>query len=152
MTVNVMPHGEMKNTIAVLCLVIVASCGFGRSEISNELETQLKSNNWERVDLSKVGGPVWRRVCVFGPYSDNIRAEQTLGFKWDLEKKTSVFSSDGVNVLAFVKGKDVIAYIEHPRNLGDFAKSSGQCFDRGNAVLVRDKARKDKWVSLVTDK
>ena len=38
------------------------------------------------------------------------------------------------------------------RNLGDFAKSSGQCFDRGNAVLVRDKARKDKWVSLVTDK
>lgn len=144
----VMPHREMKKTITILCLFLLSSCSFGISQTSKEIETQLKNNNWERIDLAKVGGSFWRRVCVFGPYSDNNKAEQTLGFKWDLEKKTSVFSSDGVSVLAFVEGKDVVAYIEHPRNLGDFAKLSGQCFDRANATLVRDKTSKDNWIGV----
>lgn len=142
----------MKNFIVLFCLFAVASCGSGRSEISKELESQIKSNKWESIDLSRVGGPDWDRVCIFGPYSDNTRAERVLGFKWDLEKKTSIFSSDGVNVLAFVKDNDIIAYIEHPRNLGDFAELSGRCFSRSNAVLVRKKQRKDNWVSLVSDK
>jgi hypothetical protein len=142
----------MKRAITFLCLFLVSSCGFGRGEISKELETQIQNNNWERIDLSQVGGSAWQRVCVLGPYSDNNRAEQTLGFKWDLEKKTSVLSSDSVNLLVFVEGKDVIAYVEHPRSLGDFAKLSGQCFDRVDAKLVRDKTRKDEWVSFVTEK
>ncbi|NJM56491.1 MAG: hypothetical protein HC857_02150 [Synechococcales cyanobacterium RU_4_20] len=149
---NVIPRSEMKKAITVLCLFFVSSCGLGHSEISKELETQMRNNDWEKIDLSQVGGSAWQRVCVLGPYSDNSRAEHALGFKWDLEKKTSVLSSDSVNVLAFVEGKDVIAYVEHPRTLGDFAQLSGQCFDRVNATLVRDKTTKGNWVSFVTPK
>jgi hypothetical protein len=143
----------MKKVITVLLLFLVSSCGFSRSDISKELENQIQNNNGERIDLSQVGGSAWRRVCILGPYSDNNKAEKTLGFKWDLEKKTSsILSSDSVNVLVFVEGKDVIAYVEHPRRLGDFAKLSGQCFDRLSATLVRDKTRKDNWVSFVSEK
>ena len=97
------------------------SCGCGRSEISKEIESQLKSNNWLSVDLSRVGGPDWDRVCFSGPYFHNSKAEQVLSFKWDIEKKSSIYSSDGINLLLFVKDDDVIACIEHPRNRGDFA-------------------------------
>lgn len=143
----------MKRTITFLCLFLVSSCGFVRSEIiGKELETQIKKNNWERVDLSQVGGSAWQRVCIFQPYSNNDLAKQTLGFEWDLEQKTSISSSDSMNLLVFVEGKEVITYVEHPRNLGDFEGLSGQCFDREDAKFARDKTRKDDWVSFVTEK
>lgn len=141
----------MKKTITVLCFFLLSSCSSGISQTSKEIETQLKNNNWERIDLAKVGGS-WQRVCVFGPYSENNKAEQTLDLKWDLENKTSISSSDGVSVLAFVEGKNVVSYVEHPRNLGDFAKLSGQCFDRANATLARDKTSRDNWISLITER
>ncbi len=150
----------MKKRMTVLCLLLVSSFGFGcsqtdrsdRSKISKDLETQIQNNNWERIDLAQVGGAAWRRVCVLGPYSGNNRAEETLGFKWDLEQKTSALSSDGATLLVFVEGKEVVAYAEHPRNLGDFSSLSDQCFDRGKAKFVRDKTRKDNWVSFVAEK
>jgi hypothetical protein len=154
----VVPRRQMKKVITVLFLFLVSSCSFGRSEISRsdiskELEAQLQKNNRERIDLSQVGGSDWQRVCVFGPYSDNKRAEKTLGFKWDLEKNApSIVSADGVNVLAFVEGKDVIEHVEHPRSLGDFAKLSGQCFSRGDAILVKDKTTTENWVSFTRAK
>ena len=142
----------MKNLIIICFLAIFATCGCGRNEISNELEIEIKNNNSEKVDLSKVGGSSWDRVCIFGPYSDNISAEKALGFRWDIENKTSIFSSDTVNVLVFAKGKAVIEYTEYPRSLGDFEKLSGQCFSRTDAMFVRNKQRKDNWVSFISGK
>ncbi len=103
--------------------------------------------------MSKVGGADWERICFFGPYSHNAIAEKSLGFQWDIEEKTSIASSETVNVLVFVKGQTVVIFTEHPRNLGDFAELSDQCFDRTEAVFVRNKERKDNWISFVkTDK
>lgn len=131
----------------ILGLAATGSCGYGSDEIGRALESQLERHNRERVDLSTLGGPEWDRVCIFGPYSDNSTAERALGFRWDLERKTSVHSSDRVNVLAFVKGTEVVAFVEHPRNLGDFAELSGTCLARKDAVLERDTRRGEGWVS-----
>ncbi|WP_310485684.1 hypothetical protein [Chamaesiphon sp. VAR_48_metabat_403] len=147
-----MAYREIKKNITILCLFLITSCGSSLSKISTEIDTQIDYNNSERIDLAKVGDSSWERVCIFGPYSNNNKAEQTLGFKWDLEKKAPVLSEGGVNVLAFVKGKEVSTHVEHPRHLSDFAQLSGQCFDRSNATLVRDITRKDNWVSFIIKK
>jgi hypothetical protein len=145
----------VKKVIAVFCFILVSSCGCSRSDgdrgsadrsgISKEIEMQIQQNNWERIDLATVGGAAWQRVCVLGPYSDNSRVEEILGFKWDLAQKApAVVNADGVNVLVFVEGKDVIAHAEHPRDRGDFAQLSGECFDRAAATFVKDQTNKDK--------
>jgi hypothetical protein len=150
---NIIPRNEMKKVITVLFIFLVSSCGFSRSDISKELETQIEKNYWESIDLAEVGGSAWRRVCVLGPYSDNKSAEKTLGFQWDLEKQTSsIVSADSVSLLVFIEGKNVIAHVEHPRNLGDFAELSGQCFERADAKLVRDKTKKGNLVTFVRAK
>ena len=68
-----------------------------------------------------------------------------------MEGKTSIAVSDGVNVLAFVKNYEVIAFTEHPMNIGDFSKLVPRCLARAQATVVREKGS-DGWVYLVTSK
>jgi len=108
-----------------------------QQEISAQIEEQVKASTTVPVDLALVGPSSWERVCVLAPYTNNERAEQIIGFKWNAEGKTAITSSDGINVLVFVKDHEVIAYTEHHRNKGDFSKLEPQCLARGQATLVR---------------
>jgi hypothetical protein len=47
-----------------------------------------------------------------------------------------------------VSGGKVAAYAEHPRNLGDFANLSGQCFPRAQAHFVQRSASKQGPIGL----
>jgi len=114
--------------------------------ISSEIFSQLKQSEWKTVEFSKVVSFEFDKVCIFGPYSTNEGAEKVLGFSWNMELKTSINSNDGVNVIAFVKDNNVISYVEHPRNQGDFWRLSGKCFDYKNTKLTRI-SRKDKWTN-----
>ena len=100
--------------------------------------------------MALVGPSAWERVCVLGPYTNNERTEKILGFKWDSEAKTSIGGNDGINVLAFVQGSQVIAYTEHPRSKGDFSKIEPKCLTRDQAIVVRQSGD-DGWVFLVTN-
>lgn len=120
---------------AVLALFPLVLCACGNSAISQEI-SQLATINDKRLDLSNVGGSEWDRLCFLGPYSGNKEAEKTLGFAWNVESRTDIQKSDGINVLVFVKGSEVIAYTKHPRHQ-DFWRLSGQCFSRGQAVFVK---------------
>jgi hypothetical protein len=70
-----------------------------------------------------------------------------LGFKWDAEGKSKISADDGITLLVFVRGTEVIAYAEHPRNLGDFATLDPHCLARTSAKVVR-RARSDGWIQL----
>ena len=135
-------------TLAVALLLgigVAAGCHRG---ISERIEANLAANDGTRLDLRLVGVPGWDRVCIFGPYTYNSDAKMTLGFEWDIEAKTDIRSSDGINVLAFVKESSVLAYVEHPRNKGDFAKLRGKCLDRDHAVLLV-RRKENGWASFV---
>jgi hypothetical protein len=108
--------------ISATLLLLVSSCAGNSNEISAQIESQFKASSTAPVNLALVGPTSWEQVCVLGPYTNNDGAEKVLGFKWDAAGKTSITGSDGVNVLAFVRNHEVIAFTEHPRNIGDFSK------------------------------
>ena len=133
---------------AVLFLVAAPIAGC-RKGISERIESNLAAEGGTRLDLGRIGVPDWDRVCILGPYTNNIEAMAVLGFEWDVEGKSEIRSSDGINVLAFVKDSSVVDFAEHPRGRGDFAELRGQCVDRDHAVLLAVRRNADGWMSFV---
>lgn len=144
--VGLMKSCLLCSTLALLC----GGCSSG-SDISGQIESQLGASETAPINLAVVGPASWERVCVLGPYTDNKRAEQVLGFKWDAEANTSISGSDGINVLVFVQGTDVVAYTEHPRSKGDFSQLQPQCLHRNLATVTR-KVDSGGWVYLVSSR
>lgn len=139
--------------LPVFLLSLVTACSGASSEISSQIEAQFNASATAPINLALVGPSTWERVCVLGPYTMNERAEKLLGFKWDATGKTSIGSNDGINVLVFVQGSEVIAYTEYPRNKGDFLHLFPRCLPRERATVVRETdldPRNYGWVYLVT--
>lgn len=134
----------------ILICLLIAGCTHGDPGISGQLETALRARPAGPVDLAKIGPPAWERMCVLRPYTNNARAEQVLGFKWDAEGKTSIAGNEGINVLLFTRGREVVAYTEHPRSQGDFSEMRPPCLSRAQASVVREQMS-DGWVLLLAD-
>lgn len=137
----------MKSLVVVLALMLIG-CTRGDSEISAQLSQCFSNVSITVIDLAELGPSTWERVCVLTPYSTNAQAEAVLGFKWDAEGKTDIASNDGINVLVFARGKELLAYVEHPRGQGDLLGVQPQCLQRAQAKVLR-RVGADGWVYLV---
>ena len=140
-------------TSCLLCLLTIGTvAGSGCSDaspgISVSIAGQFRRSNGANVDLAQANADAWDRVCVLAPHSDNTAVKQALGFDWDAEKKSAITSNDGIALLLFVRGQQVSAFAEHPRNLGDFAPLSGQCFPRAQARFQQAPEAKGKPAGL----
>jgi hypothetical protein len=129
-------------------ILLMLGCSGASPSISEQITKQFKASQTEPIDLSAVGPASWERVCILSPYSTNQSAEKVLGFKWDVESKTPIAGSDGINVLVFVQEQRVVAYTEHPRNLGDFSKLQPRCLVRSQATVDRESDGSG-WVFFV---
>jgi hypothetical protein len=141
----------MKDLITIASVLVLAGCSGTSSEISTKLATLFAQENASIIDLAELGPQSWERVCVLTPYTTNDEAERVLGFKWNAEGETSIASSDGINVLVFVRGSEVVAFAEHSRNAGDLSQINPRCLQRDKAKLVRH-AGSQGWVYLVEQK
>jgi hypothetical protein len=131
-----------------LLLVALFSCSSaGDNRIGSDISSQVDSKS-DVVDLAKVGPPSWTRVCILGPYSTTQTAESLLGAKWDVEGHSSVGTNEGIQVLVFLKDRDVMAFAEVRRKRGDFVELEGKCLLRSQSQLRR-KATAGEWVHLV---
>ena len=134
----------------LLVLASLAACGRPGAETSREIARQFQSSGGGSVNLAQaVPGP-WEEVCVLGPRSDNITANNTLGFDWDAESKTSISTSERISLLVFVKDGEVLDYVEHPRADGDFSRVSGKCFAREESSFVHEAIPAAGWPGLVS--
>lgn len=133
----------------LLPIVCCVACGSPDplQDISRDIESQLNRSQTEAISLQAVGPADWESVCVLEPYTNNQRAEEILGFEWDAESETEIYSRDGINVLVFVRGDDVVAFTEHPRDKGDFVGIEPKCFSRQQAVFTR-QVDPNGWVYL----
>ena len=136
------------NRTPVALAIALAACTGSSQDIGASLASKVAAGGTAAIDLSPLGPPSWQRVCVLRPYTTNDTAALVLGFKWDAGSKTSIATNDGINVLVFVRGTEVVAYTEHPRSLGDLSKLEPQCLPRSGATVVR-KADEQGWVYLV---
>ncbi len=131
----------------LFAMAMAAGCSDSRA-ISSSISDRFNASGRKSIDLADaVPGP-WSRVCVLGPYSTNTVARQALGFDWDAESRTNIERDDGIALLLFVEGDDVVAYTEHPRSDGDFTNLSGQCFTRNAAWFVQINRPETGWPGL----
>jgi hypothetical protein len=126
-----------KLTPFFFAMLLLSACTNGDKSISQQLTAEFDASTSAPIDLAKLGPPTWEKVCVLGSYTPNKEAEKVLGFKWDVEQKSSIAKNDNINLLVFIKGQEVLAYTEHPRNKGDFLKLRSRCLPRNQSTLLR---------------
>jgi hypothetical protein len=85
---------------------------------------------------------------VLAPYSTNETAKKTLAFAWDAETKTSITTNESISLLLFLQENKVVAYVEHPRNRGDFSNLTAQCFPKEKSQFVHDQKPAKGWPGL----
>jgi hypothetical protein len=100
------------------------------------------------INLAAAVPGTWEKVCVLGPYSNDNTARKTLGFEWSAETKTSIQTNEGIAVLLFVQDNKVVAFVEHPRNHGDFSNLTTQCFPKQKAQFFHDPQPTKGWPGL----
>ncbi|MFC5497803.1 hypothetical protein ACFPOE_09700 [Caenimonas terrae] len=134
---------------SLLLLAALAACSRPGAELSHEIARRFQLSGGGSVNLAEaVPGP-WDEVCVLAPGADNVAANNTLGFGWNAESKTSIRSNENISVLVFVKDGEVLQYVEHPRADGDFSRLGGKCFPRQDSVFVQEEIPAKGWPGLV---
>ncbi|MBA6413392.1 hypothetical protein H2508_09745 [Parahaliea sp. F7430] len=101
----------------------------------------------EFIDLSMEVDGDWDRICIITPYSNNAIVQETIGFKYDIESKSSIDVLDGITLLVATNQNKVVQYFEVPRNNIDFSSLGLGCYASGNAKF---KVIKDQngWFSV----
>lgn len=128
----------MNRIVLILILALIVGCtdnGNVPSKRSDEIYSELKAKKLESLDLSSFSGHDWTKVCFLGPY--NEMSEKALGFNWQVSKYTDVLKSDGHNVIIFATESEVIEYVVHSRDRGDFWQLSGKCFNRSKSKFIK---------------
>lgn len=127
----------MNKKVLIFTIVTIFGCSESQyitNQISEDIYTHFKANDFENLDLSEFGGEDWTRVCFLGPYDED--SEKALGFDWQISEHTDVLKSDGHNVILFANQERVVNYVIHPRSRGDFWRLSGHCFSRDNSNFI----------------
>jgi hypothetical protein len=138
----------MGTRAALVLLLLAALCGC-RSQDSAAITHNLLRSERRAVDLSAAVPGDWDRVCILGPYADNEKAAQTLGFPWAAETLTDIHQNDGMSVLVFVRVNAVVKHVEHARGSGDFSSLSGRCYPKDRAKFVQVIRQGNGWPGLV---
>jgi hypothetical protein len=115
----------------------LTSCSSQDRSISEKIKSQVHASSTAPLDLTFVGPNGWERVCIFGPYTTNNLVEADLGFKWNADSESSVSINDGVNLIVFTRGNEVVAFAEHKRGDGDFESEKSRCTSRAAPRLAR---------------
>lgn len=136
---------QMDRILIILILATLPGC---RSQDSTAIADNFLRSDSRSVDLSVAVPGEWDRVCVLGPYSNNSKAAQTLGFDWPAETLTDISQSDAISVLVFARGDVVETYVEHSRVYGDFSSLSGRCFPKERAKFVQVVRPTTGWTGL----
>jgi hypothetical protein len=138
----------MRYRFFALVLIALAACDSSTSEVSESILRNFQSSGRTFVNLTEaVPGP-WEKVCILGPYSDNKATQTTLGFDWNAEANTSILSNQGISLLLFVQGTEIVKSVEYLRRNGDFTNLSRQCFQREQAFFAHHPNPKKGWPGL----
>jgi len=142
----------MRHRSVTICAIVfsaaLSSVSCVAEDISAEIAKQYVASNGASVNLAQAYPAAWERVCILGPYSNNADAKEALGFDWDAQGKTSILVNEGISVLLFIHSGQVVKYVQHPRNKGDFSNLTKSCYARDSAVFVHNLQPKSGWPGL----
>ncbi len=104
-----------------------------RASFPNKLSAQLKNENQKAIIFADLGVTfAWDRVCIFGPYTNNEKAQSVLHMNWNIEERSEIHFSDSVNALVFLYQGRVNQVVDLKRGIADF-KDLDICLSRNQA-------------------
>jgi hypothetical protein len=117
---------EMRKVVVIFCLGLCAAllgCWLllrpkvptGPDGVSAALSKQIQRGPGTIVDFAEVAPFAWDRVFVFHPYTPHEVIHERLGFHWNGFERTTIEMSEGVNLVMFVRNKEVVHWFEHSR-------------------------------------
>jgi hypothetical protein len=83
--------------------------------LAQYIRQQAVAGEASRLDLKAATDFPWDRVFIFGPYTSNKQIEQTLGTP--LSGHPEIEFGDGVNLIVFMKGGNIVQSAELGRNI-----------------------------------
>src|SRR5262249_23709694 len=104
----------MRRRVVISCLALGLLAGLCcwlivRSHaVSWALSQQMQRGPGATVDFAEVAPFAWDQIYVFGPYTPHDRIHTSLGFPWPGVGRTTIEWNEGVNLVVFVRGMEVV--------------------------------------------
>lgn len=118
-------------SVRQLALVLAASL----AACSQELPTlDLRVIRGE-VDLARQVPGDWDRVCLLTPYTSTGVAAEKTGLSMMEVAGLGLENSDHLHILFFMRGEQVFAAYQVPRQQVDFDYTQPTCLDKSDATL-----------------
>jgi hypothetical protein len=130
----------------------LAACSQSDRNLQRRIAREAHQSAGTLVRLASLTEFSWERLYVFGPYASQEVIDRELGFSWSAAASTGIFDSDGIALLVFVDGGEVVRHVAHPRSEGDFAdvKTPGG-LTRAQAVFTVDIDARGRRVFQVAE-
>jgi hypothetical protein len=91
-----------------------------KKRLADSVARKQGNNEEVTIKLKDLTDFKWDRVYIFPPYTGLETIDNDLGFVWPRARSVRIDYRDDINLIVFTDNKQVLAYVEHPRSLGDF--------------------------------
>jgi hypothetical protein len=115
--------------VALLSLVYIDISSLGKTgkenaekvkrRLADSVARKRGKNEEVTVKLKDLTDFKWDRVYIFPPYTGLETIDNDLGFVWPQARSIRTDFRDDINLIVFTDNKQVIAYVEYPRSLGN---------------------------------
>lgn len=102
--------------LPLIALLYLASCSDSNSSLEEKLMTavtegEVGADGYKTIQLSDLTDFEWETMYYFQPYEDKKVISDAIGFKWD-----GAEVKEGFRRLLFVKGDEVVSYVDYNYN------------------------------------
>lgn len=116
----------MKVIILFLIVILLAGCNnnlaISDEFVENRIDSFIMNEERTVIDINSLTDFSWDKAYIFIPYTSSEEITEKINFKWKYSK--SIEYRDDINLIVFVKGKNVVSYIELLRKYGDFSSDT----------------------------
>ena len=142
-----------RSGLAAMALVLSVSgvaCQPRGNELHDAIRAVVARGEGTRLDLRSATPFEWERLYVFAPYTKLEVVEAELGFHWPDVIISGIDEADHFTLLVFVRGGEVVGWLQHPRYDGDFAALArpGGYAPAESVFVVRRSAERGPWPVL----
>jgi hypothetical protein len=139
----------MRTILALLALAgFTSGCG-GEEPVNQSIAASVQKGPGTRLVLAEHTGFAWDKVCVLGPFTPDDEVDSLAGIRGAAGQAHGIRSSDGINVLMFIREGRIAASIAHTRDRGDFGPEVvGKCYSRGQANFSVRVPPADGWGNI----